>query len=154
MSSVLSTFYTNIYNSIIPNSTITNTKLNENDVYNRDMPLELRKETVNQLKIKYPNKIPIIVEAINNVNGKNNTTPKITKNKFLASPETTVGHFIYEMRKYMNIGNHPDISIFIYISKKGIIPSSNIPIGHIYNLYKEDDGILVIYYSGESTFGK
>jgi GABA(A) receptor-associated protein len=145
----LQTFYENIYNSI---HKIDNNKADKNETYNLEMPLERRKLLVDQLKSKYPNKIPIVV---NKTNTNSNMTPNITKNKFIVSGDMTVGQFIYEMRKHVTISNHPEIAIFLFVGKKNIIPNSNVMMNVIYDKFKnDDDGMLMIYYSGESTFGK
>jgi hypothetical protein len=90
----------------------------------------------NKLKIKYPDKIPIIVIS---------DDIAITKNKYLVNKDMLVSHFLGIVRKYIEINSGQ--AIFITIN--GILVPSNKSIGDIEN----NNDFLYIKLSLENTFG-
>ena len=103
-----------------------------------------RKEEYLRIKLKHPNKIPIICEKDHN-----STLPTNDKQKYLVDPELTLGHFMYVIRKRIKL----DASQAIYMFIKGTILSGNETIQTIYHKYFDDDGFLYISYTNENTFG-
>ena len=103
-----------------------------------------RKDEYLRIKLKHPNKIPIICEKHHN-----STLPHNEKQKYLVDPELTLGHFIYVIRKRIKLD--PNQAIYMFI--KGTIPSSNETIQSIYHNYIDDDGFLYMSYTNENTFG-
>ena len=115
-----------------------------NYVYYKDkIPLEERKKESNRIIIKFPNRIPVLVEKCDNKIG------DIDKNKYLVPKELTLGQFAYVIRKRLKIS--PDIGIFYFVNNK-MFPM-NESIIQIYDNEQDDDGFLYIRYGGESTFG-
>jgi len=115
-------------------------------IFQKQNIIEKRKITANSLKIKYPGRLPIIVEKANK---KDQNLPTIDKNKFLVPSELTVGQFIYVIRKRIKL--EADQAIFIYV--KNVLPPTSSSIALIYDEYKDEDDFLYITYSGENTFG-
>lgn len=104
-----------------------------------------RQKQYNNIINKYPDKIPIICEKNYNIKD----TPDINKNKYLVSPNITIGQFIYIIRKRIKINETQTLYFFI----NNTIPSSNQLLYQIYNTYKDKDGFLYITYTLENTFG-
>jgi len=129
---------------------------------------EKRKNISSNIRLKYPNKIPIIIEPYRD------TDPKILKIKFLVSYDITVGNLIYQIRQHMeSIDEKTGLSFYIRSNKgeKSLsdiytyglsyisLPSDMIlapmayTIGIVYNNNKDDDGFLYMTYAAENTFG-
>jgi GABA(A) receptor-associated protein len=102
------------------------------------------KETLQILK-KYPDRIPCILERIDN----NNDVPSIDKKKFLVPEDLTMSQFMYVIRKRLNLS--PEKAIFIFCNGKLLLNQATM--GDIYNENKNKDNYLYLVYSGESTFG-
>ena len=104
------------------------------------------KESTEILK-KYPTRIPLIIEKLENCNDK--LIPNIDKNKYLVPEDLTVGQLTYVIKKRIKIT--PEKAIFIFCNGK-LLNSSN-SLKFVYDNYKDKDGFIYIIYSGESTFG-
>lgn len=105
---------------------------------------EKRKALSTDLQLKYPDRIPIIVEPAPNCR-----LPPLDKKKFLAPEEITVGKFVFEIRKHVKLDRAQAIFLFVDNS----IPLISQTIGGLYEKYKDPDGFLYLTYSGENTFG-
>ena len=103
-----------------------------------------RHEESSKIIVKYPDRIPIIVEK-----SKNSNIAPIDKNKFLVPNDITVGQFVYIIRKRIELT--PEKAIFVFIDN--ILPPTACNMKEIYEQHKCDDGFLYIEYSGENTFG-
>jgi len=95
---------------------------------------------------KYPDRIPLICEKGKDVSSK---FLEIDKNKYLVPNDLTVGHFVYVIRKRLQLP--PEKAIFLFI--RGIMPSSSSLLYHLYDIYKDEDGFLYVNYTFENTFG-
>ena len=91
------------------------------------------------LLIKYPNRIPIIVDG----------KPDIDRNKYLVPDSLTFGEFINIIRKRLKLSSHQALFAFT----DNILPPVGMNIRDIYNEYKSEDGFLYIKYRFENTFG-
>lgn len=105
---------------------------------------EKRKSEADRIRIKYPERIPVIVER-----GPNNDIPDIDKSKFLVPNDLTVGQMVYVIRKRIKLA--PEKAIFIFINN--VLPPTSALMSSIYDQHANQDGFLYIVYSGESTFG-
>jgi len=105
---------------------------------------EQRSTESERIRIKYPDKIPVIVEK-----SKNSEIMDIDKRKYLVPSELTVGQFVYVIRKRIKIA--PEEAIFLFINDT--LPPSSSLISQVYKENKDQDGFLYVVYSGESTFG-
>lgn len=97
-----------------------------------------------RILLKYPHRIPIIVEKI-----KNSLAPDIDKHKYLVPEDLTVGHFIHVIRKRIKI--LPDQALFIFVNN-GLPPTSQL-ISKVYAENKEECGFLFVKYGIEDCFG-
>jgi len=105
--------------------------------------LEDRLAESNKVLIKYPERIPIIVEPFTD------DIVKIDKNKFIVSKDMTFGQLIYIIRKRININS--DIALFFSIN--GVLCPLSTDIESIYNDNKSEDNFLYVKYTTENTFG-
>jgi len=97
---------------------------------------------------KYPSRIPLIIEKLENKN--DNVIPDIDKNKYLVPDDLTVSQLMYVIKKRLKLT--PDKALFIFCGD-GKLLSSSYTMRYIYQNYKDKDGFVYIVYSGESTFG-
>jgi len=100
----------------------------------------------NRIRMKYPERIPIICEK---TNSPSNSVPDLDKSKYLVPCDLTLGQFMFVIRNRMKLPSENALFLFV----KGSIPSSNTIISELYDSKKDEDGFLYINYSGENTFG-
>jgi GABA(A) receptor-associated protein len=109
-----------------------------------DSNFEKRIEESTRIIGKYPDRVPIIVEA------KHNTKLQdLDKHKYLVPKEMTVGQFIYVIRKRLKLKK--DQAIFVFVDNK--LPVTSELIERLYDSHKNEDGFMYMVYAGESTFG-
>jgi len=118
---------------------------NQNLSHKMMFSFEKRIQDSTQVKLKYPDRIPVICEK----HYDNIKLEHLSKKKYLVPIELTIAEFMFIIRK--NICIHPHEAIFISIGH--IIPPSNTMFGHLYHEYKDADGYLYITYTSENTFG-
>lgn len=104
---------------------------------------EKRVEESDRIICKYPNRVPIICERINN------EVPDIDRNKYLCPRDLSLANFMFVIRKRLKLP--PEKALYLFINKK-IVPCSQL-LGAVYEEKKNADGFLYINYAGESTFG-
>jgi len=107
-------------------------------------PFEKRKAEAARIRLKYPDRIPVISEKAENSN-----IPDIDKKKYLVPADLTMGQFVYVIRKRIKLP--PDAAIFIFVNNT--LPPAAALMSQIYEEHKDQDGFLYVTYSGESTFG-
>jgi GABA(A) receptor-associated protein len=112
----------------------------------KNKPLHIRLLESNQIKSKYPNRVPIIIERSS---GCASDIPYIDKNKYLIPYDFSFGQFIYVIRKRLSLS--PDKAIFLFVNN--ILPTSSELMIDIYNKHSNIDGFVYIDYTGESVFG-
>jgi len=112
--------------------------------YQKDLPFERRLEESTHMRVKYPDRVPIIVE-----DQVGSGWPKLDKNKFLVPSDVTVGQLMWLIRQRIKLS--PERSLFLYIS--ATIPTSSAMLSEMYDEYKDPDGFLYVSYSGENTYG-
>ena len=98
-----------------------------------------------ELKSKYPDRIPIILER-----SRSSPIPDAIKSRFMILKDLTVGQLILMIRRDIKIDQHK--AIFIYVNNEHIPHTSN-TIDDIYKRYSDDDGFLYITYCAEDVFG-
>jgi GABA(A) receptor-associated protein len=112
--------------------------------YQEDCSFERRREEAANIRTKYPDRVPVIVER-----RPGSDMPLLDNNKFLVPNEVTVGQLMWLIRRRMKLS--ADRAFFMYIS--AVIPSSSAMVSEMYDEYKDADGFLYISYSGENTYG-
>ena len=118
---------------------------NKNDSnYANKTTFESRSNESKRIRLKYPDRIPIIIERVNDTN-----TPPIDKTKYLVPNNLTVGELVYVIRKRMKL--EPEKAIFFFINES--IPNTSLQLCQLYETHKNEDGFLYMKYSTENTFG-
>jgi len=112
--------------------------------YQKDFTFERRLQEATNIRVKYPDRVPVIVEE-----QAGSGMPKLDKNKFLVPNDVTVGQLMWLIRQRMKLS--PERSFFMYISTT--IPTSSAMLSEMYDEHKDPDGFLYISYSGENTYG-
>lgn len=105
---------------------------------------EQRKEESRKIRLKYPERIPVVVEK-----HPKTSIPDIDKRKFLVPNDISVAQFMWIIRKRIQLPPHQ--AIFLFVGR--VLPQTSASMGQIYEDHKDEDGFLYIAYSGESTFG-
>jgi len=113
------------------------------DGYKENKSFEVRKMEGARIRVKYPDKIPIICERFSI------DIPELNKKKYLCPTDLSLGNFLFVIRKRMRLP--PEKAIYLLINDV-MLPSTAL-LGNIYSDHKSSDGFLYIKYSGENTFG-
>ena len=106
--------------------------------------LEDRIQTFKNLKAKYPERIPIIV----------NIDPKLKVNgnnprKYLIDPTWTLSQLLINLRESIMLKSNQ--ALFLFINNTMIPPNQLLT--QVYDKYKDIDGFLYINCMPENTFG-
>lgn len=112
--------------------------------FKQDHTLEYRTAEADKIKLKYPDRVPVIVEKVTG-----SQIEQIDKRKYLVPNDITIAQFMWIIRKRIDMA--PEKALFLFIEK--VVPSSAATMGDIYHHHKDPDGFLYIQYSGENTFG-
>ena len=104
------------------------------------------KTSITNIIEKYPERKPIFVYR----SKYDKSLPIISKNKFLVPNKMTLSQFLVIIRKKIELSEK--LSIFLFVNEK-ILPKYSETMEDIYDEYKNKDGMLIITYSGENTFG-
>jgi GABA(A) receptor-associated protein len=109
-----------------------------------DMDILFKPGEFETIQKKYPNTICIFVQL-----AKRSNLPPLDKHKYIVPKTTTVGQFLFILRKRMKLS--ADKAIFIFINDA--LPSSSQTIAEVYSTNKSSDGALRIIVTSESVFG-
>jgi len=107
-------------------------------------PFDKRKAEAARIRVKYPDRIPVISEK-----SEKSDIPDIDKKKYLVPADLTMGQFVYVIRKRIKLP--ADQAIFIFVNNT--LPPAAALMSQIYKEHADQDGFLYVTYSGESTFG-
>lgn len=107
----------------------------------KETPLHERITTSQKIKQKYPGRVPIIVDSFEDI--------EFEKYKYIVSLESTVGEFLYELKKRLKLNSRE--SIFLLTNNTLLSNSDSISI--IYKKFKSVDDFLYIIVSKENVFG-
>lgn len=110
----------------------------------KDKHINDRIREFNQIKNKYPTRLPIVVEK-----SKYSKIHGIDKNKYLVDKNMKFSIFVNIIRKRLKLKEYE--AIFVTINGQ-LIPSLK-SFGEIYEDMKHEDGFLYLTYSKENTFG-
>jgi GABA(A) receptor-associated protein len=112
--------------------------------YKKSHSFEKRTSESNKMLEKYPERIPIICERIDN------SIDEIPKGKFLVPKNLCISDFMYVIRQKIKLS--PQKSMYLFVNNNTLVPTSSV-INLVYEKHKDKDGFLYITYGGESTFG-
>jgi GABA(A) receptor-associated protein len=107
-------------------------------------PFEKRKAEADRIRLKYPDRIPVICEKVDK-----SDIADIDKKKYLVPADLTMGQFVYVIRKRVKLP--ADQAIFIFVSNT--LPPAAALMSQVYKEHASDDLFLYVTFSGESTFG-
>lgn len=108
--------------------------------------LDQRKEQVRKLKLKYPDRIPILICKDPNVTSE---IKEIPKHKFLVPKDITFGQLQHVVRKYVTLNSSE--AIFMWCGYTQCAGSTLI--SQVYKEHKSLDNYLRIFFSGETCYG-
>lgn len=106
--------------------------------------IEDRIKESQKITLKYPSRIPIIVERSNKCD-----LQEIDKKKYLVPKDMTMGQFVFVIRKRIKL----DTSQALFVMVNNTLESSNRLLGEVYDEKASKDGFLYITYTSENTFG-
>ncbi len=124
----------------------------------KDNSFDKRCQLSKRIIAKYPSKCPIIVEVYskNNSsilsNGKSNVIV-LNNNKYIVESSSSIGQFLLEVRKNVQLENNQAIFLFCDTNNKTILVSVSQTIQEVYHKYKDADGFLYFTIALESVFG-
>ena len=98
-----------------------------------------------RLRDKYPDRLPVIVEA-----GNSRDIPIIDKNKYLVPEDLQVGQFLYVIRKRINLPSEK--ALFLMCNNK--MPTTSTTMLQLYETDKDEFGFINFVYTLENAFGK
>lgn len=107
---------------------------------------EDREAEAARVLMKYPDRIPIIVEK----DPRCKQLPEDKKKKFLVPGSMRMGEFLYTLRKRIKLG--PEKAIFLFVQNSVLVPVSH-DISTVYSKHRDPDGFLYVVVASEHTFG-
>ena len=116
--------------------------------YKKEKSLDDRKKEVIAIKLKYPDRIPVICEVYKQDRDRG---LHLDKKKYLVPNDITFGQFIYIIRKRMVSNLKPEEALYVFINNK--LPPISKSMGEIANDQSDVDGYIYALISKEETFG-
>ena len=116
----------------------------EQKSFKQEHSYEKRKAEADRIRLKYPDRIPVIVEK-----AEKSDIADIDKRKYLVPADLSMSQFVYVIRKRVKLP--AETAIFLFV--KNSMPAASALLSQVYKEQADDDGFLYITYSGESTFG-
>jgi GABA(A) receptor-associated protein len=124
--------------------------------FRREFPFEQRQTEAQRQIIKYPSRVPVILE--DDVRGEQIRSPR-AKRKFLVPRDMTFGDFIYTVRKKAKLEPHK--ALFMFINKESrngeslmqLLPPVTAHISTLYSEHRDPDHFLYLVVCTENTFG-
>ena len=116
------------------------------NTFKKKHTLEERKSESDKIIKKYEDRIPIIVTK----DPKCKNLEDISKNKFLAPTDLTLGQFLVVIRKRINLSEAEALFVFV---DESILATTSQTIGNLYDNHKDEDGFLYMMYCSENVFG-
>lgn len=102
------------------------------------------KSDIERMQAKYPHAVFAYVSLAPRSN-----LPPLDKQKYMVPKNTTVGQFLYILRKRFRLPS--DKALFIFVNNT--LPASSQTMNEVYQHHKSPDGILRITCTSESVFG-
>lgn len=106
-------------------------------------PLDKRQQEAHRMLIKYPNRIPVIIESVVGA-------PPLERTKYLVPQDLTFGQLKYVIRKRVKL--QPEHAMFLFINGS-ILPPDSEMVGRMYTTHQNVDKFLYIHFALENTFG-
>lgn len=113
--------------------------------FKEENPFEQRKAEAANIRIKYPERVPVIIEKELGAQ-----VGDLDKKKFLIPSDISISQLIWIIRKRIELP--PEKALFLYVGRT--IPLASASVGQVYDEHKDEDGFLYVSFSGENTFGQ
>jgi len=122
--------------------------------FQEENTFELRKRLATQCLSKYPDRVPVIVEAINQKyrEGYMNSI-NLIKHKYLVPADAHIFKFLLEIRRYIEDSHGDAIILYIITENQLHLPNTQSIMENLYSRYKQSDGFLYFYVCNENAFG-
>ena len=117
------------------------------DIISNKEKKEKLRESVIKMRERYPGRVPVFILKSH----KDKLLPDINCNKFIVPEDISVTNLMALVRSRLSLGS--EVSMFFFINET-VIPCGSDTVGNLYNTYKNEDNILLIYYCGENVFGR
>lgn len=114
--------------------------------FQKDHSFEKRVNVSGEMRKKYPESIPIVLEPSSEVK---EIDKKIYK-KFITPSEIKFNELLGKIREHLKLD--PSHGIYVFLNND-TIPAPLRTLGELYNEHKHEDGFLYMSYSFEHTFG-
>ncbi|XP_010022315.1 PREDICTED: microtubule-associated proteins 1A/1B light chain 3C-like, partial [Nestor notabilis] len=108
--------------------------------------LAARMQEVAEIRMKYPNKIPVVVERYQN----EKTLPPLTRTKYLVSQDLPLSHFVVTLRTRLYLASSQ--TFYLLVNNKGL-PNMSITMQELYQDNQDEDGFLYLTYASQEMFG-
>jgi GABA(A) receptor-associated protein len=115
------------------------------EAFQKRFTFEERKSEAERIRLKYPDRVPVIVER--DINEK--SLPALDKKKYLVPQELTVSQFLYVIRKRLKLP--PETALFMFADKHTV--NLNDTMEKIYTCHHASDMFIYLIIKGENTFG-
>ncbi|XP_062975006.1 microtubule-associated proteins 1A/1B light chain 3C-like [Elgaria multicarinata webbii] len=109
--------------------------------------LETRMHEATEIREKFPNKIPVVVERY----WKEKALPQLDRIKFLVSQDLSMSQFIFTLRSRLSL--NATQAFYLLVNNKSM-PCLSLTILEIYHDNKDEDGFLYMTYASQEMFGK
>lgn len=116
--------------------------------FKKRFSFEERQNKSLELRRKFPDRIPIIVEKSNNCN-----LESLEKSKFLVPQDFTVGQFNFTLRKLIKLTHEQAMFLYLNNGKTSKLLNTSDMLNLTYEINKDKDGFLYFTYTSENTFG-
>lgn len=107
---------------------------------------EIRKLEVDNIRKKFPNKIPVVVERYQ----REVNLPIMDKTKFLVPNELTIMNFAIIIKNRLRV---PSSRAFYFVVNNQSLASTSKTISELYKEHRDEDGFLYMTYASQEMFG-
>lgn len=111
--------------------------------FDSEYTFDQRKLEADRIISKYPDRVPIIVEA------SNGCKLEIDKKKYLVPKDLSMGQFLFVIRKRLKLP--AEKALFVFVGNS-IAPSTQ-TLAVLYDQHVSSDGFLKMTFSEENVFG-
>ncbi|XP_061300491.1 microtubule-associated proteins 1A/1B light chain 3C-like [Pezoporus occidentalis] len=108
--------------------------------------LASRMQEVAEIRLKYPNKIPVVVERYH----KEKTLPPLTRTKYLVAQDLPLSQLVVTLRTRLSLASSQ--TFYLLVNNKGL-PNMSITMQELYQDNRDEDGFLYLTYASQEMFG-
>ncbi|XP_051901263.1 microtubule-associated proteins 1A/1B light chain 3C-like [Pristis pectinata] len=108
--------------------------------------LAVRKSEAENIRSKFPNKLPVIVERY----PKERSLPHLDRSKYLVPLELSMCQFTIIIRNRMALSSRQ--AFYLMVNNQNVV-STSLTMAEIYAEFKEEDGFLYVTYASQEMFG-